>query len=411
MLRQLNVQRPFLGGSVLAWLAVTCAIFISWHGALGVPVQVSAVVEGLGMSEKDAGFLGSLELTTMSLVSILLALRIDRWSKPGIALLGLGFAIAGQTLSGFAHATSIIDPYTVLLATRFLVGIGAGLLYGAACASVAGNPSGDRLFGLGMSAAQVLLTLMLLGLPWVSSHWNQQQGVYLVLAALSVAFGTFLFKMPDPRIAADHKKERGEPALLSPLNLTLFFVALSLFNIAIGMDWSFADRRADAIGMTDEEAGSFLAMMPLGGILGSGVAGIIGDRFGRIRTFVVALLICTAACFVMARANSVSAMVLAMLALGTFELFVMTYFIATATRFDRQGHWVTFAGGMTMLTYGLGPSAGGYLTQYITVSQVCETAGIICVIAAIVQIPVCLELEKRVAEIGQLESEGIAESA
>ncbi len=411
MRRLLNEERPFLGGSVLAWLAVTCGIFISWHGALGVPVQVSAVVDGLGMTDKDAGFLGSLELTTMSLVSIVLALRIDRWSKPAIALLGLGFAIAGQALSGFAHAAGFLEPYQILLVTRVLVGIGAGLIYGAACASVAGNPSGDRLYGLSMSAAQVLLTLMLLGLPWVSTHWNQQQGVYLVLAALSVAFGVFLFKMPDPRITIEQKKANGEPALLSPVNITLFFIALSLFNIAIGMDWSFADRRADATGMTDEETGSFLAMMPLGGILGSGVAGIIGDRFGRIRTFVVALLTCTAACFVMARANSVSAMVLAMLALGTFELFVMTYFIATATRFDKQGHWVTLAGGMTMLTYGVGPSVGGYLTQYITVSQVCETAGITCVVAAIVQIPVCLELEKRVAEIDRLETEGAAESA
>ncbi len=396
----LNTERPFLGGSALAWLAVTCGIFISWHGALGIPVQVSAVIDGLGMSDKDSGFLGSLELTTMSVVSILLALRIDRWSKPRVALLGLVLAIIGQTSSGFAHTLGTFEPYQVLLVTRFLVGVGAGLIYGAACASVAGNPSGDRLYGLGMSAAQVLLTLMLLVMPWISSHWNQQQGVYLVLAVLSAVFGTFLFKMPDPRITAEHKKQNGEPALLSPLNITLFFIALSLFNIAIGMDWSFADRRADAIGMTDEQAGSFLAMMPLGGILGSGVAGVIGDRFGRIRTFFVALLIAAAACFVMARAHSVSVMVLAMLALGTFELFVMTYFIATATRFDRQGHWVTLAGGITMLTYGLGPSIGGYLTQWITVSQVCETAGITCIVAAIVQIPVCLELERREAEIG-----------
>lgn len=411
MLDRLTKERPFLGGSILAWLAVACGVFISWHGALGVPVQVSAVIEGLGMSAKDSGFLGSLELTTMSIVSILLALRIDRWSKPGIALLGLGFAIVGQVLSGFAHTSGFLDPYHVLMVTRLLVGIGAGLIYGAACASVAGNPLGDRLYGLGMSAAQILLTVMLLGLPWVATHWNQQQGVYLVLAALSVAFGGFLFGMPDPRVAPDHKKGNGKPALLSPVNITLFFIALSLFNVAIGMDWSFADRRADAIGMTDEEAGSFLAMMPLGGILGSGVAGIIGDRFGRIRTFVVALLTCTVACFVMARAHSVSAMVLAMLALGTFELFVMTYFIATATRFDRQGHWVTFAGGMTMLTYGLGPSIGGYLTQWITVSQVCETAGITCVVAAIVQIPVCLELERKTAGLRQVENQGAAEAA
>jgi len=263
-----------------------------------------------------------------------------------------------------------------------------------------------------MSAAQILLTLMLFAMPWIASHWNEQQGVYLVLAALSVAFGAFLINLPDPRITSEQKKAHTAlPALLSPFNIFLFFVALSLFNIAIGMDWSFADRRADDIGMNDEEAGSFLAMMPLGGILGSGIAGIIGDRFGRVRTFVVALLCCTAACFVMARSHTVASMVAAMLTLGTFELFVMTYFIATATRFDRQGHWVTFAGGMTMLTYGLGPGIGGFLSQWITTAQVCETAGILCVFAAIVQAPVCLALERRVAQISELDAEAVTETA
>lgn len=193
MRKHLNLHRPLLGGSILAWAAVTCGVFISWHSALG---------------------------------------------------------------------------------------------------------------------AQVLLALMLLGLPWVVTHWNQQQGVYLSLAALSVFFGVFLFKLPDPRAATEQV----------------------------------------------EEAGSFLAMMPLGGILGSGIAGVIGSRFGWIRTFVVSLLIFTAACFVMARANSLSAMVLAMLALGCFELFVMTYYIATSTRLESSGRWATFAGGMTMLPTGWVPA-------------------------------------------------------
>lgn len=408
----LSTKRRFLGGSILAWMAVTCGIFISWHGALGIPVQVSAVIAGLDLSAKDSGFLGTLELTTMSVVSILLALRIDRWSKPGIALLGVVLAIAGQALSGYAHMFGSLDSYDVLLVTRLVVGVGAGLIYGAACASVAGNPSGDRLFGLGVSAGQVFLTLMLLTMPWIASHWNDQQGVYLTLAALSIAFGGFLYKLPNPRITKEQKMAHtAQPALLSPFNIFLFFVALSLFNIAIGMDWSFADRRADDIGMTDEQAGSFLAMMPLGGILGSGIAGVIGDRFGRVRTFVVALLCCTVACFIMARSHSVASMVAAMLTLGTFELFVMTYFIATATRFDRQGHWVTFAGGMTMLTYGFGPGIGGFLSQWITTAQVCETAGITCAVAAIVQIPVCLALEKKVTESRRRQTEELAETA
>jgi len=100
-----------------------------------------------------------------------------------------------------------------------------------------------------------------------------------------------------------------------------------------------------------------------------------------------------------------------LLALGTFELFVMTYFIATATRFDRQGHWVTFAGGMTMLTYGFGPGIGGFLSQWITTAQVCEVAGLTCALAALVQAPVCLALERKVIEIGETENEAAAEIA
>ena len=59
-------------------------------------------------------------------------MRIDRWSKPGIALLGVVLAIAGQALSGYAHIFGSLDSYDVLLVTRLGVGVGAGLIYGAA---------------------------------------------------------------------------------------------------------------------------------------------------------------------------------------------------------------------------------------------------------------------------------------
>ena len=390
MRQEINNQKELLGGSVLAVVTISAAIFISWQGVMAVPIQIGAVIDGLGISESRSGLLGTIEITTVALVTMLLAATIGQWSKPKVAIVGLAFVVAGQFLSAFTQT------FFLLLVWRMTVGIGAGLIYGAACSCIVGISSGDRVFAWGIAFGQIFLAAMLFGLPFASAY-GFHQGVFVMLGVTAVLFGILLTKLPDGRrVATDHHDEDSPANVPLPMILW-FFVALILFNVAIGMLWGFLERRADELNMDPAQIGTILAALPIGGVLGGMFAGAIGGMFGRLKPLVASLLASAAACVVVGRVDVDIILIIAIFGLGMFELFVVAFMIGTASTMDKVGRLSTLAGGMTLLFYGFGPALGGVLLTYVSASVICQISGIFCLAAAVIALPVGLTLDRRTA--------------
>jgi DHA1 family inner membrane transport protein len=384
----LNKHIKLFGGSPIAVLSIAAAVFIGWQGVMAVPIQIGSVVDGLGISEQRSGFLGTAEITTVSLVTLLLASKIGMWSKPRVALCGVAFVVAGQLLSAFAPG------FAFLFACRLIVGVGAGLIYGAACSCIAGNDSGDRLFAWGLALAQLLLASMLYGLPF-SSAFDFHKGVFLTLSLLALVFAPFLIKLPDGRQTVTDVRVTEQENVVSLSMIFWFFLALTLFNIAIGMLWGFVERRTVELNMDASQVGLILAALPVGGALGGVLAGLIGHKFGRLKPFVMALVACTVACFTFGLATVGGALLAAILALGIFELFVVAFFIGTASSMDNVGRLASLAGGATLLTYGFGPAVGGVLSGHFSASEICQISGGLCFLAALISMPVGMLLDRR----------------
>ncbi len=377
-------------GTFIATLAIAAAIFIGWQGVMAVPIQIGALVDGLGISERRSGLLGTVEITTVALVTMLLAARIGLWSKPKVAVVGLALVVVGQLL------TAVITTYALLLLCRLGVGVGAGLIYGAACSCIAGIREGDRIFAWGMALGQIALAGLLFGLPFAQAY-GIITGAFVTLALTAVAFGVLLFRIPDGReVVAD---TRGAEARVPMSMIVLFFVALTFFNVAIGMLWGFVERRADELQMDPAQLGLILAALPVGGIIGSMTAGFIGGRFGRLKPLAGALFACTASCFTVGAVSVGAALILAILVLGLCELFVVAFMIGTASTMDTAGRYSTLAGGATLLTYGFGPGIGGLLSHLgLSASNICYAAGLFCLVAAAIVIPVGATLDRSPAD-------------
>lgn len=374
-------------GTLIAVVAIAAAIFVGWQGVMAVPIQIGALVDGLGISERFSSLLGTIEITTVSLVTMLLAARIGLWSKPRVAVTGLALVIAGQLL------TSVAPTDFFLVTFRLAVGVGAGLVYGAACSSIACIKDGDRVFAWGMGIGQIALAGLLFGLPFAQA-WGAHQGVFATLAITALLAGALLFKVPDGReVVADTR--HGETRVSMPM-IVLFFIALTLFNIAIGMLWGFVERRADELLMDPAQVGLILAALPLGGLAGSLIAGFIGGRFGRLKPLTGALFACAAACLTVATVSLHLALILSILVLGICELFVVAFMIGTASTMDTAGRYSTLAGGATLLTYGFGPGIGGLLSGWgFSASAICQVSGLFCLAAAAIAIPVGVAIDRR----------------
>ena len=388
MTTQDNSLTRLIGGRPIQVLALAAAVFISWQGVMAVPIQIGALIDGMGLNEQQAGLLGTLEITALSLVPILLAVRIGRWSKPRVALAGAVAVLAGQALSAFT------DSYAMLAALRMLTGVGAGFIYGAACASIAGHQRGDQMLAWGIAAGQTALAAMLIGLPF-SESYGHHRGVFITLALLVLVFFPLLSRIPQSEVHEDISHQGHDRDMVSPTFLFFFFLALTFFNVAIGMMWGFLELRGDELQLDPQRMGMVLAALPLGGVIGSGIAGLIGHRFGRMLPFLVALSCCTLACFTVAFAQVHLLLLSSTFALGIFELFVMAFFLGTASSMDSQGRIATIAGGMTMLTYGMGPGLGGVLSAFLDNSEIISISGLLCLMAAVIILPVSLLLDRR----------------
>lgn len=373
-------DRRLFGGNLWQLSAISIAIFISWQGIMGLPILIGTYIDGYGFSPNRGGLLGTAEVFTLSIVAILLAARIAVWSKARVALIGLFLIVTGQAFS------ALVDSFYPVLLTRILVGFGAGLVYGAACASIAGLAGGERLYAWGTSMSQILTAVMLAGLPIAAITFGSW-GVFAALAVLGLVFGPFLLRLPDFK-PGDIVDEQQVGKVASPVLLTLLFMGISLFNLAIGMIWAFTERRAEELGLGAGEVGVLLAMLPLGGIGGSMLAGIVGARFGRLPPLILGMSACMAACFLIALGPPKPLLFAAIFALGAFELFCFPFLISTAAALDVTGKLATLAGGISILAYSLGPGLGGFISSDSSAVAVCIAAGVLCVVAALALLPI-----------------------
>jgi predicted MFS family arabinose efflux permease len=347
---------------------------------MALPLQIGVAIDSLGLSERRSGILGTAEIGTLSIVAMMLAAKIADWSKVRVTMAGLALVISGQAASAF------MDSFATFLVARIVVGAGAGLMYGAACASIAGISSGERLYAWGTSLSQLLTTGMLATLPLVV-ELAQQRGLFLAYAVLGAVFGLLLLRLPDGDAEIPAATVHGEAAY-SPAFFFLLFSGISLFNLAIGMVWAFTERRAEELGFGAAEIGGLLSMLSLGAIGGSMLAGIVGSRFGRLAPLMLGMGACMFACSMIALGLSKYLLFVAIFSLGAFELFCFPFLIATAAALDETGRLATLAGGVSIFTYALGPAIGGYIAAGFSVAAVSAAGALLCLLAAMALLPV-----------------------
>ncbi len=132
---------------------------------ISLPLLVSALIAGLGLDERNAGLVVSVELLTVGLTAFCISPFVHRSPRRTLALIGATLAIAGHLLSVFAADMSL------LIAVRVLAGIGAGMLIAVGNASVASSDNPDRMFSLVLIVIGASHLAILPTMPMFISRW------------------------------------------------------------------------------------------------------------------------------------------------------------------------------------------------------------------------------------------------
>ena len=236
---QINQPRAIVG--LICLLAMGPMFFLL------MPLYIGAMVDHLGMSDRQAGLLSSLELLGSCAAAVVAVIWIHRITWTLVAAGAATALLAGNVLS-----LSMAADVTALTALRLLTGFAAGTLVSLACAGLGDTDHPDRNFALGVVGQLALSGILFLVLPPYIARF----GAAAIFSCFAVCgFLALLGAALLPASGREHTPViRADEGALRPLWGLFGGAAFFVANTAV---WAYIER----VGIASELSGDFIGQV------------------------------------------------------------------------------------------------------------------------------------------------------
>ena len=339
-----------IAAALLAFLATAGLFYVNIMAAI-----VDGLVAGLGLSEQEAGSIGSANIYGASLGALMAVLVVKRVSWRPLAyslLLGL---LAIDLLSIFVSSGE------ALLGIRFFHGIIGGLLTGMAFALIARTADPDRAFGMLLFIQFGLGGLGVMLLPPLAPIYGTQ-ALFLALGAFSLvtlAMIPFLDSYP-----ADRKQQIDQGASsIQWLPFILTLAAIFTFQAANMGLLAYIIRLGLAYELDRSYVSLALGLSTWIALVGPFLVMVCGLRFGRGWLLLGAMVLTLVGTSVFHLSGAPWAYMVANCGTGVTWGFVIAYLLGMTAEFDKAGRASAFGGFISKLGLASGPLAAGWILQ------------------------------------------------
>jgi predicted MFS family arabinose efflux permease len=246
------------------------------------PMVVGAMVDLLGLTERQAGIVASVELIGLTL-GILAMIRVMS-SAPRTAL--AVFAVAAIT--GANLLTCFVSSFTWLLPTRFLSGIGAAAAFCLYLNMASSDEHPEHVFAIVNAIAITYSGILTLLAPYLL-HASGLPGLLLTLCLM-----TLLALLTIPwviRYGPQSSRPNRTPQFGSlPSRVIPLLAMMLLLYMGHGAIWAYQERIGVAAGLDEHAVGKWLGLsMLVWGVGGSLLARFMSMSIGRMWPQVISL--------------------------------------------------------------------------------------------------------------------------
>ena len=354
-------------------LGIGFGMFLGVLSANSIPIIIGALLDELAINEAEVGVLGTVELLAVAVAALVVTPLAGKISNRRLAVFGCLLAIMAQFLS------AAVDSLYLLVGLRVIAGAGLGLAYAAAAMAASAIAQPDRVLGYGVTAGLLAIVIFLPCLAMVVTAAGYK-GAYLALGVLVIIL------MPVMGWLDQGKTRAAKPGKLSALPLRALsglLLCISFFNIGSGAIWGFSERVGLQAGFSIEEAGFIIATGAVSGVLGALFAGWLGDRWGRRRPVVLALILAGLGYLILAGATSSTSYLTGINLYWVTYMFLLPLMIGTGAVMDADGRAATLAAGTISLTFAFGPACGGFIAARISYAAIGWFSCALCLLAAL----------------------------
>jgi predicted MFS family arabinose efflux permease len=337
----------------LAFLATAGLFYVNI-----MPALVDALIEGLGFSNREGGFVGSANVygAAFGAFSAVFVVKRISWRRAAaVLLLGLMMVDLVSMFLTSAH---------VLIGTRFVHGCIGGLLVGIGFAVISRTTEVDRTFGYLLTIQFGLGGLGLMYLPGLVPTFGTK-ALFLSLVAFSAVtllMLPFLADYPpkeDVNVAVTRSNHR-KLALLALLATFLFQAA----NMAI---YAYAINIGKHAMLESDFISSALGIAAWLAIAGSLLVILLSTRFGRLVPVGIAIALTAVSLWLLHFSNvkpggwETSVFWWSNVLWGIGWAFVISYLLGMCSEFDASGQMAALGGFASKMGLASGPAIAALL--------------------------------------------------
>ncbi|HNP64549.1 MAG TPA: MFS transporter [Woeseiaceae bacterium] len=320
-----------------------------------MPAIVDGLIQALGFTPQDAGFVGSANVYGAAVGALLIVFLIKRLRWRTTAYVLIGALISMDLLS------MLVTSPQPLIAMRFVHGVVGGALVGTAFSVIARTVSPDRTFGVLLVVQFGLGGLGNMYLPRLVPMFGVDV-LFMALIAFSVVTALMIPLLDEYRVqppTAAQLNSKTEKIRVVPLALALISVFLfqagnmGLFAFVIGLGRAYA-LELDFITLT-------LAASAWVGIVGAVAVVVLHTRFGRLRPLVIAMLLTTVGILALHYSANATLFFIANCGMGITWAFIIPYLLGLCAEFDKSGQMAALGGFASKMGLASGPLVAGLL--------------------------------------------------
>lgn len=374
-----------------AILAMTVLGIVGSNMVLILPVVVGALIDILGLTSRQAGFMATAEFIGMAAGNLVIASLIHSWNRRSLGFLMLLLMIAGNITSVFA------DGFAALFITRTICGLSEGALVALMTAVVVSTRAPERIFASFSIANLIIAAISFKIIPGIIAAWGTN-GAFVWLAGLACLGMSVLHWLPAFAVqpvesGPDAKAIKSRIALVPAI---MGLAAMFSFSLAIGAVWPYMERIGVSQGLSVENVASWLAAGSFAAIAGALMVTWLGTRLGRTLPVSFGSMALAACLLLLIYASNV--FVIVVLVFMWAWVVTLSYLTGAMALLDPLGRVASI--GVAMQSSGLmvGPALSAMIIsgdQYIKVGWV----GIICALVCVVLIvPIVLPADLKMRE-------------
>jgi len=334
-------------GPFLLSLSMT---LVGYSVLVALPAINSAWVDQLGFTDVQVNRVASADLLGLFIGAVLTSALIGRWSRRGLAYLGIALAIGANAL-----CTQYVDYHTTLL-LRLMAGLGAGFYTAVAVAGLGAHSKPREAFNWMLLAFAISQFLELQLIPHLSMN-----GIYLFFIATYVVTLPFVKLIPTAAIrsrgAETVSPDTQRPTLLAWVGIGAIVIAY----INIGAYWSNIELAAEAAGLDGDWAAQVIAWCVLLSFGGCFTAMWILKKFDYDRPLLLTFFLMVLAVGLLAINFTAALFVFSVAMFNFLWIFIDVYQMGGVSVADRSGSAAAFIPGAQGLGQTVGPFAASIM--------------------------------------------------